>query len=367
DVPSREWVSECLNKELNTSGASALFNIPNDADDTSTAVALQLIRKQLSDKYTDDPFFNNSHNFEIDLPALMLASSYRDIGRLDKYEDGRDSWKGKNSGAFLTWYRDETMPIFSSPQKGIIPLGKNNVDAVVNANVVFALGLAGKKDVPGYKESIKLLNRAIEERTWPRCGLYYPQYVIFPYVVSRAFRDGGNNGLKTGMKTLLDDLLTIQKEYGDKKSSHKGAFPGGEDKTDYLATALGVTSLLNIGIDIAREEGKLIPYNKAIKDGIYYLLKNRKKYKVKNFDTVGRDKLSEKISGYTWDCGLFFSASFWDLAHWRSEAYTNAMVLEAFTKYLLGYEFGGVTIMHGRRLHIKSYRTNDSGFELDVK
>jgi hypothetical protein len=36
--------------------------------------------------------------------------------------------------------------------------------------------------------------------------------------------------------------------------------------------------------------------------------------------------------------GLFFAASFWDLAHWRSQSFTVAMVLEALTKYALAYD-----------------------------
>jgi hypothetical protein len=367
NVPTPDWVKRCLDPVDNPSGAAALFNIPNDADDTSTAIAIQTIRQQLRNSQKDDTFLSNENNFQVDYPALTEILKWRDVNRDPKLEDGRDAWKGKNSGAFLTWLKDEKKQTFSEAERGVIPLGKNNVDAVVNANVLLALGVTGKKDSKGYQEAITLLDRAIKERVWPACGLYYPQFMIFPYTASRAYRDGGNEGLKPAMAILLKDLLKIQNEYAIKYPKHAGAFPGGEDRMDHVSTALGVTTLLNIGADVAQEAGVQSQYDKAIRGGIGYLLKTRKKWKIQNKETFNKLKKNRHIHGYCWESGLFFAASFWDLAHWRSVPFTTAMVLEAFTKYLLAYDKGGVSIMEGRRLHIMQYPSSMEKDDMDAR
>jgi len=68
--------------------------------------------------------------------ALALLPNFRDLGRSG--EDGHDAWKGKDSGAFLTWLKEENDPTFSRPGKGVTPRAVNNVDCVVNANALLA-------------------------------------------------------------------------------------------------------------------------------------------------------------------------------------------------------------------------------------
>jgi hypothetical protein len=332
-TPPKYWIASCLNQKANPTGADALFNIPNDADDTSTAVAFQY-------------FFRNrfpDSGVNVDLAALEKISRFRDLDR--KREDGRDLWKGKNSGAYLTWLKDEKQPVFSQPEKGIIPLGVNNVDVVVNSNVLFAMALTGKKRLPGYMNCINLICEAINKKSWPEAGLYYPQNLIFPYAATRAYRDGQarEGRMRQAMKKLLKDLLKEQNRWQNAHFFKKGAFPGGDDKSDHLATALGVTSLLNIGVEIAREAGLEKQYNEAIQNGVRYLLRKVKWRKAKNKSTVGCFATPDnKVA--CWKSGLFFAASFWDLAHWRSQAFTVAMALEALTKYALAYEVDGCPI-----------------------
>ena len=370
NVPPSDWVIRCLDEKENQSGASALFNIPNDSDDSSTALAIQQIRGQLKGAYPDDAFFSAPGNFAVDSAVMDVILKYRDTARDPKFEDGRDAWKGVESGAYLTWLRDEKEPTFSEPERGIIPLGKNNVDIVVNSNVLLMLGLTGNKKAPGYNETVSLLTKAVFKKVWPAAGLYYPQYMIFPYTVTRAYRDGGNEALRPAMKKLVHDLIDEQRIYSKTDNSKIGAFPGGEDKTDYLSTALGLISLLNIGADIAYEEGLLNDYNFAVESAVAYLLNTAKKYRVKNPETFGAGEKDRDLYGVRWDSGLFFSASFWDLAHWRSEPFAQAMILEAFVKYMLAFDAGGATINSGRRLHIKQYprETGDiENFILEVK
>jgi len=369
NVPPPDWVVRCLDAKQNPTGAAALFNIPNDSDDSSTALSIQKIRTQLQGAYADDKFVNDAGNFAIDMPVLDVIFRYRDTGRKPEFEDGRDAWKGRDTGAFLTWFQDETAPTFGDPGRGVIPLGKNNVDSVVNSNVLLTLGLLGKKGAPGYREACAVVEKAIVLEKWPQCGLYYPQYMIFPYTASRAYRDGGVAELEPAMRVLLKQVLAAQRSYAG-TSGRAGAFPGGEDRTDFLSTALGVTTLLNIGADIAEKEGLGADYKSAIEGGISYLQSKRVKYKLKNPDTIGRDAAGRDIYGIYWDSGLFFSASFWDLGHWRSVAFCNAMVLEAFAKYVLAYDQSGVNIINGRRLRIKNYPPSMNDMEkfiLEVK
>lgn len=359
DAPPADWVARCLSNE-NPTLADALFNIPNDSDDTSTAVAIQKLFIECSESSPDV-----KKRVKVDMNALDIITQYRDINRPE--EDGRDSWKGKNTGAYLTWLLSEKLPTFEQPEKGVIPLGVNNVDCVVNANVLFSLSVNNMTDAPGYKECIDLCAKAIKVRSWPRAGLYYPQELIFPYSITRAWRDGQMAKkidtdslfkMKTAMKRLLSDIIKMQKK--------SGAFPGGEDKSDHLSTALALTSLLNIGRDLATDAGLVSEYDRSLKRGVDYLLNKRIKHRVRFKDSLGfsidpRGKII-KPKAYTWESGLFFAASFWDLAHWRSKAFTVSMVLEALTKYALAYDLGNVDISKGRKLILKSASELDCRF-----
>lgn len=371
NVPPPDWVKRCLDPADNPAGAGALFNIPNDADDTSTAVALELVRAQLRGAYPDDPFFADPARFAADLSPLEPVFRFRDTGRDPALEDGRDAWKGRDTGAYLTWLLDERAPTFGTPAAGVIPLGKNNVDAVVNANVLLALGLAGRRDAPGYDGACAVVNKACTARAWPACGLYYPPLLIFPYAASRAYRDGGNAALRPGMKALLSDLLALRDDYAAKFPGKRGAFPGGEDAVDLCPTALGVATLLNIGADVARECGREADYLRALDEGVRYLLAARRESRPANPETFSVAGRARDLRCGRWDSGLFFAASFWDLAHWRSEPFAAAMILEALSKYALEYERGDVTILKGRRLVISRYPDSQADaardFALSVK
>ncbi|PKL44376.1 MAG: hypothetical protein CVV41_06995 [Candidatus Riflebacteria bacterium HGW-Riflebacteria-1] len=340
-TPPKFWLEACLDLKNNPTGADALFNIPNDADDTSTAVAIQHF---FSQRFPDSGIVP-------DHAALVRIPEYRDIGR--PREDGRDGWKGKDTGAYLTWLKDESQPVFERPEVGIIPLAVNNVDVVVNSNVLFAMALTGSKDLPGYDDCARLIRRAAETRSWPEAGLYYPQNMIFPYSASRAYRDGNARepDVKAAMQYILRDLIKAQVEWGNKNPTRRGAFPGGDDKSDHLSTGLAVISLINIGRINAAEIGLEKEYDAALRSGIDYLLEQCIWQKPKNPDTRGKFKTPAGKCA-TWMSGLFFAASFWDLAHWRSQAFTISIVLEALTKYALAYDLD-LAPMGARRIKLR--------------
>ena len=169
--------------------------------------------------------------------------------------------------------------------------------------------------------------------------MYYPQNMIFPYAATRALRDGGarEEGMEEAMGKLLSDLLALQRDHARQVPDHLGAFPGGDDRSDHLATALGLSALMNIGRKRAIKAGFGDEFDKAAIAAVQYLLKVKKLRSPLNPTTNARFATRDgKVA--VWESGLFFSASFWDLGHWRSQAFTVAMVLEALSKYALAYD-----------------------------
>ncbi len=351
-VPSNEWAKRCLDTTENPNGADALFNLPNDADDSSMALSLQ----HMHHEYTGKKKAASSK-------AAQEILKFRDLKR-DK-SDGFDQWKGKDTGAFLTWLKDENTPTFKQANQGVIPGGKNNVDIVVNANVLFALSLLGMDKSPGFKNSCELLAKAIDEKQWPYAGLYYPQLMMFPYAVTRAIREG-NIQHKTLLKSrtkLLKDILAYQQQ----DSPELIYFPGDAEAyvpetSHHLSTALGLNALLNLGEEVATQADLLEDYQRCIKGNIAYLL-NVAKYKRCEFKSTRKAFLAgrqDKIIA-TWEDGLFFSSTYWDVCHWRSSAISNACVLEALSKYLMLYD---IESKHNhsqpyKRLSIESYALCD--------
>ena len=349
-----EWSTDLFNPDINPYGADALANIPTDADDTAlAAVALELAAA-----------FDGSERPTQGFSDELLR--WRDLKR--NLEDGRDAWKGNNSGGVLTWLKDESLPReqrFNSPESGVIPLGVNNVDCVVNANALLALGMQGYGDSPAVNQITELMQKATEQRSWPECGLYYPQRMIFPYSLTRAYRDGNvrTAAMQQAMQRLLFDLLREQRDLAAKNPSHHGAFPGGADPTYDLSTGLGLASLLNIGEAVAAAAGIANEYQKAIDGAVAYLLARQQPVHIYFGNTFNRGNdhflfpnLLDRAR--KWDSGVFFSASNWTLAQWRSDAYTAAIVLEALAKYALAYDQSDKSFKDGLRLTVTSYGRN---------
>lgn len=321
----KRWDDRVKDKNENPWGKDSYFNIPNDADDTALAVSIQALMKNLVSAET-----------EVDEAALLKTSEFRDIDRL--MHDQRDTWTPKNSGGFLTWLKDETLPTFGSPETGVMPIGVNNVDCVVNANVLMAAGLAGVKDMPGLSEADHLLATMIKNKTWiDRCAFYYPQRMMFAYTVTRAFRDtnvlsGATSETRLQFQSLVKQILKLQEK--------NGAFPGGYDNSKTLATALATVALLNLGERSAGDN--VLEYRLAIKNAVRWLIADGV------YANLGHEKPAIK-----WEAGIFFAASTWSIAQWRSEAYSTAIVLEALSKFALAYDLseGGILDHEKLMLH----------------
>ncbi len=333
------WIVRCMQSPRNREGVYALFNIPNDADDLSMATAIfGLYAKR-----------NDLENTFVETDILTNVSLFLDTNRTK--EDGRDSFKGKNSGAFLTWQKDENEPIFDHPESGVIPLAVNNVDAVVNANVLFSLALNNLTQTKGFRESVTLLANLIESGAWPKAALYYPQRMMFPYAVTRAWRDGGihSPGMRIAMRRLMTDLLQEQK-LDDPTKPHYGRFDGGIDRSRDLPTALGCIALLNMGEAIASEANLLKRYRQGIDACIASLVRFREP--VARHDRQTSDTTDASLPIYRWQEGIFFSPSVSELVQWHSRPLTAAMVVEALAKYRLNYHKNESTILQTQKLSI---------------
>jgi hypothetical protein len=253
--------------------------IPSDADDTATVHAARLTDMRLDGG--PEANWNLARFFE----------DWRDTGdtprRLNPW------WLPNPSGVFFTWLN------YGEPDT------VNDIDLVVNANVLYALGRFGLLGTPGVQDAVALINSATLE------GLhrnhheditdYYPDNFAYHYCVSRAYHEGAVEGLQPAVDDLVDDLeiLAIPREdgtvYWDKGSPH-------------LNTAFAVLTLLN-----GRSDSPLI------EKGINYLLAEQ-----------------DPVLG-CWDEGVFFigrvegSYQF----NWVSPSFTTAIAVEALCRYRL--------------------------------
>jgi hypothetical protein len=325
-----EWVLSCYDKSLKATGGASIFNIPDDADNTSMAVSFQILYEKWSGKTLGS----------FDIKALEYLAFYRDLHRtkIDRYS----KWSGEDTGAFLTWLKDENLPSFSSPEEGIIPLAVNNVDIVINSNVLFALSLANLKSQPGYEDAVKLIAKTIEEYTWPDASLYYPQKYIFPYAVSRAWRDSNAREplLDIAMTQLMVQILDAMADESNEEDVQNNF---------QQSTALGLITLLNLGRDMAENLGLSAKYDHVVEMAVSHLIISRKA------DLARQIKVTGVFPGSRvnyWESGILYSSSVKELSHWRSHAQATATVLEALAKYVLAYDLSGDKFL-SRRIDLK--------------
>ena len=261
----------------------ATLALPSDADVTATTYA------SLLDAATLDGAPRSSVAFE------RFFVEWRDLGlvprRLNPF------WLPPASGAFLTWlsYRDPQFPLFP-----------NDVDAVVNANVLYALGRHRRLDVPGAARAVALINFAtalgLHRGRLDEITDYYPDNLTFQYAVSRAFREGGVFTLAPAVRILADDLeasVLLRPDgtaYWDQGDPH-------------LNTAFAVLTLLNAG----RRSG-------IVDRAIAYLIAEQ--------SALGGFDEATFFIGRT-DGGQVFE--------FRSASLTTAMVLEALARYQLTF------------------------------
>lgn len=180
-----------------------------------------------------------------------------------------------------------------------------DVDVVVNANVLYALGRYDRLDTPGVSDAVRIINAAVESEahlTDPEnLSLYYPNNLCFHYCVARAFGEGSVPGLEPAAGLLVQDLLASSELTQEGLSFWDRGDP-------HLNTAFGLLALLNAGC------------NDGIVDGaVRYLISQQ-----------------DPFTG-AWEAGVFFRGRLDSgvEAVWVSPALTTAMALEALCAYRL--------------------------------
>ncbi len=86
----------------------------------------------------------------------------------------------------------------------------NDIDLVVNANVLYALGRYSRLGTPGVADAVALINEAValglHRDHFEEISEYYPDNLVFQYAVSRAYHEGGVTGLAPAVEILADEL-----------------------------------------------------------------------------------------------------------------------------------------------------------------
>lgn len=258
------------------------FAIPTDADTTAVMYGALL----------DHALLDGGEPKEIAFEAFF--ENWRDLGQVP--QRNKHPWLPSASGAFLTWlvYRDDP----SNPKP-------NEVDIIVNASVLYALGRYGRLDTEGVSEAVSLINAALKSGAHlsdpAKLSLYYPDNLALHYIITRAYAEGRVESLAPSVDLLIEDLLATMRTDEDGNAFwDRGA--------SHLNTAFAVLSWLNANRP-----------RKAIEPAVNYLL-----------------AVQDRAVG-AWDSGVFCVARLADGTEigWSSRAFTTAIALEAIARYRL--------------------------------
>lgn len=192
-------------------------------------------------------------------------------------------------GLFYTWMNEDKWLNESDPLNWFYK--QNQTDALVNANMLYALSLAGKQA----PEVSIYLNSYIKNKSFTEPTMYYYNPYTQLYMLTRAYADGYVEDLKPSMPIVRKYLLSTQKPDGSW---------GNE-----INTSLAAVSLLNTGYK-----------GRALDKAITYLLRNQRNdggWRIGSFH------------GMKWIFPEGYSVNF----YWGSEEDTAAFSLEALGKY----------------------------------
>lgn len=256
--------------------------LPSDADVTGAVYTALL----------DDAALDGGAGFAA-APEQFFAD-LRDDGSVPRRLN--PPWLPDESGAFLTWL---------NYQPGGVDPAPNDVDLVVNATVLYALGRLNALDTSGVNESIALINdvvaQGIHRTSFDTITDYYPDNYAFEYFVTRAFREGGVTGLEPAVEILADDVELA----GITDARGRTHWDRGDP---HLNTAFAILVLLNAGRNTP-----------LIDQGVDYLI-------AEQHPKTG-----------AWDESVFFIARVDSgrRINWASAPLTTAMALEALCRYEL--------------------------------
>lgn len=220
-------------------------------------------------------------------------SAWRDLGVI--FRRNNPDWMPAATGAFLTWFS------YRNPPDPTLP---NDVDIVVNANVLFALGRYGELDTPGVVHAITLINvaiaRGVQRERINDAALYYVDNFALDYCISRAYAEGGVHALAPSVEILAADIEAMAIVDEDTAHWNRG--------TPSLSTAFAMLTLMNAG-----RTGPLLDKAAA--------------YLIAQQDPVTGAWPEEEFFRGTTDSGIEL--------RWGASSYTTALALEALCRLQL--------------------------------
>jgi len=284
---------------------AGFFNVVNDSDDTAAALLAisqyQQIRPDVADK--------------IILPRTIgnIFSAYRDRNRPFSHPYNQFQ-RMTRTGAFLTWLAREhslrpgaILPSLKHPN---IPIGVNDVDCVVNANILATLAHFNELGTQGTRESCRLINSAFQRGLQKSCGVYYPSPYNLHYATAKAIAAGAQC-LTPSVRLLVQEILDEQNSDGSWNSPLVG------DQVHSSLYALNALSYLQNQTDEKTRERTRV----AVDQGIAYIIQEQRAY---------------EDGGSFWPAGVSFSGGtiVRKKIVWRSEAHTTALASEVLSLWI---------------------------------
>ena len=258
------------------------LGLPSDADSTAVVYAALL----------DNSLLDGGQ--PVSQEVARFFSDWRDENALLFRK--RPLWLPERSGVYLTWLHYQSPPDPSLP---------NDVDLLVNANVLFALGRYDALDTPGVEEAVFQINRVVSlglhQSYADEVAVYYPDNFAFQYCVSRAYFEGHVDGLRPAVEIMANQVEATAIHRPDGTVCWDIGSP-------HLNTAFAVLTLLNAGRS-----------SELVDKSVAYLV-------------------AEQNPMYgNWDEGVFFVQpdTFGQDVEWVSSSFTTAMAMEALCRYEL--------------------------------
>ncbi len=310
---------------LRTKFTNNFVNVFDDSDDQALAFQSMLHYNQVME-LAGLP----DQIMEIPDSIPLFFEKYRDINRSNILFYNLKNGTGFNTGAFLTWFGNEYA--FKNP-KGMlyylnnlfwylpisclhtddylphIPFATNDVDVVVNANILTTLADFNLLDsTEGVAEAFELIDKKIIEEDFQKASMYYPNRYQLHYAVSRIFEASHGEYPGESSKWLIADLKSTQNEDGSWTCKRKS-----REDDNIQSTVNALLALLNF--DDYEKNNTIENIHKAV--------------------VFLHQKATRKDSLIYWKGGVFFCGGMHIryVVSWKSDAYTTALVLEAFAKY----------------------------------
>lgn len=295
---------------LTTKFIKKAANVVNDADDSSLGYYATFLQQQLHGTASSFSFFH---------------SVYPWLDENRKYQHWYNYWNKdhRNTGAFMTWMGQEAQvkytsmlntlfqnltffapfskcyPRFNQPY---IPYGTNDVDAVVNANVLFTLAKTQQTDSSRIiANASSFVTGKFNHKNFKRATIYYPNRFHLHAATARAYAAGVAQ-LSDAVDLLVADIKKQQQKDGSFKSQRR---LNGYDKVQSTVNAL--YALLQVA------DVKKYQTSSTINNALQYLLTQMQ---------------VDEHGFYYWKGGVFFSGGtvVKNFLHFKSDAYTTVMM-----------------------------------------